>query len=173
MKQILYQGKYLTLFNEETWEYVKRNNCTGIVIVVSMTDAKKVIFVEQYRIPVASSVIEFPAGLVNDEEVKEEETLEQAAEREFLEETGYKCGKIEPLLNGPASAGLCSEKVFFFRALQLEKMHAGGGVESENITVHEVPLDQAAAWLEEQKSQGKLVDPKVYAGLYFLEKDSR
>ena len=33
--------------------------------------------------------------------------------------------------------------------------------------VHEVPLDKAAAWLGERVKQGKLIDLKVYAGLYF------
>jgi len=33
--------------------------------------------------------------------------------------------------------------------------------------VHVVPLDQAHAWLQGKRADGVLVDPKIYAALYF------
>jgi ADP-ribose pyrophosphatase len=47
-------------------------------------------------------------------------------------------------------------------------MHAGGGLENEQITVHEVPLEKVRGFLLEKSRSGVLVDPKVYAGLYFV-----
>jgi ADP-ribose pyrophosphatase len=41
-------------------------------------------------------------------------------------------------------------------------------VAHEDITVHEVPLAQVHSWLEAKAKSGVLVDPKVYAGLYFI-----
>jgi len=38
----------------------------------------------------------------------------------------------------------------------------------ENITVHAVPLAEVHDWLEAKAKSGLLVDPKLYAGLYFL-----
>jgi len=47
-------------------------------------------------------------------------------------------------------------------------VHAGGGVGHENITVHEVPLSEVHDWLAAKASEGLLIEPKVYAGLYFI-----
>ena len=47
------------------------------------------------------------------------------------------------------------------------RLHATGGVGGEEITVHDVPLPEAPAWVELRVAEGLLVDPKVYAGLYF------
>jgi hypothetical protein len=38
--------------------------------------------------------------------------------------------------------------------------------------VHEVPLEQVEFWLIEKQKEGFLVDPKIYAGLYFLREKS-
>ena len=51
------------------------------------------------------------------------------------------------------------------------RVHAGGGDESENSTVHEIPRAEAAAWLDERRRAGYAIDPKLYAGLYFIERN--
>jgi ADP-ribose pyrophosphatase len=43
----------------------------------------------------------------------------------------------------------------------------GGGIAGEDITVHEVPLDQVRDWLRERERTGLTVAAKVYAGLFF------
>ena len=169
MKTILYKGKFLDLLREDNWEYVKRRNCSGIVVIVPMTKDGKVIFVEQFRRPVEAQVIEWPAGLVNDKMSHNPETLETAARRELLEETGYEAEHLSVLVGGPVSSGLSSEIITFYLALDAVKKGAGGGDESESIKVHEVPLKEADIWLYEMEKKGLLVDPKVYVGLYFLK----
>jgi len=47
-------------------------------------------------------------------------------------------------------------------------VQAGGGVGHENITVHEVPLSEVHDWLATKAREGLLIEPKVYAGLYFI-----
>ena len=66
MQKVLHEGKFMRLIAEGGWEYVQRGNCTGIVVIVAMTDDKKVILTKQYRPPIKKYCIEFPAGLVND-----------------------------------------------------------------------------------------------------------
>ena len=46
---------------------------------------------------------------------------------------------------------------------------AGGGHGSERITVHEIPLGEVPGWLKKKEKEGVSIDPKVYAGLYFLD----
>jgi hypothetical protein len=38
----------------------------------------------------------------------------------------------------------------------------------EEITVHEIPLAEVVKWLEAKATTGVLIDPKVYAGLFFV-----
>jgi len=55
----------------------------------------------------------------------------------------------------------------FFLARACRKVARGGGDDTEDIEVHVVPLDQAHAWLQGKRADGVLVDPKIYAALYF------
>ncbi|HUE36683.1 MAG TPA: NUDIX hydrolase [Candidatus Acidoferrum sp.] len=168
MKTALYTGKYLSLIKEGHWEYAERVNATGAAIIVAVTDDQKLLLVEQYRIPVHTRTIELPAGIIGDEAGCSNESHAEAARRELREETGYDAGHIEFLTTGPASGGLTSEVVTLFRASQLRRVGAGGGIAHEKITVHEVPLSEVAAWLGAKAQTGILIEPKVYAGLYFL-----
>jgi ADP-ribose pyrophosphatase len=166
---ILHKGKYLELISEDSWEYVRRTRCSGIVVIVPMTKDGKVILVEQFRRPVEAQVIEWPAGLVNDKASHPSETLEAAARRELLEETGYHAEHLSLLVGGPVSSGLSSEIITFFQALDVVKKGPGGGDATESIKVHAVPIKEADLWLYEMEQKGFLVDPKVYVGLYFLK----
>jgi ADP-ribose pyrophosphatase len=166
---ILHKGKHLNLISEDNWEYVKRSNCSGVVVIVPMTKEGKVIFVEQFRRPVAAQVIEWPAGLVNDKVSHDAETIEAAARRELMEETGYEAGSLTLLVGGPVSSGLSAEIITFYQALDVVKKGPGGGDATESIKVHEIPLKEADLWLYEMEKKGFLVDPKVYVGLYFLK----
>jgi ADP-ribose pyrophosphatase len=168
---VLKEGRFLRFIRHEEYEYVERNNCTGIVIIVPVTDEGQVIFVEQYRLPVDSRVIEFPAGLVNDICGAKKETLSRAANRELLEETGYRAARLTKLLEGPVSGGSTSDQVTMFLAKGLKKTGKGGGDPTEMITIHEVPWRRAGQWLRAMERKGFLIEPKVYAGLYFLEKE--
>ena len=94
--------------------------------------------------------------------------LTEAARRELLEETGYAADHIEAVTTGAACSGITSERVTLFHATQLRRVGTGGGVAHEDITVHEVPLAEVVPWLEAKAKIGVLVDPKVYAGLFFI-----
>ena len=165
----LFNGRYLRLQQHGSWEYAERTNAGSAVIIVAVTPADKVLFVEQFRIPVGSRSIEMPAGLVGD--LGDDESVETAAARELLEETGWQAGRIEYLMAGPSSSGMSNEIIAFVRAHDLVRVHAGGGDEGENITVHEIPRDSAAAWLDAKRVEGYSIDPKLYAGLWFIERN--
>jgi ADP-ribose pyrophosphatase len=151
-----------------SWEYVERTNADGVsVIIIAATPEGRLLFVEQTRVPIQSKTIEMPAGLVGDFDAGESVLL--AAERELLEETGWRAGRLEYLMTGPSSAGMSTERMAFVRARELVREHAGGGDESEDILVHEVPVAEAAPWLARKMAEGYAIDAKVWAGLYFLE----
>ena len=166
---ILHKGKYLDLIRDDNWEFVKRTNCNGVVVIVPVTKEGTAILVEQFRRPVEAQVIEWPAGLVDDKASHSGETIEAAARRELLEETGYEAEHLTFLAGGPVSSGLSSEIIAFYKAVDIVKKGAGGGDATESIKVHEVPLREVDLWLYEMGKKGFLIDPKIYAGLYFLK----
>ncbi len=166
---VLHEGSYLRLRKRGRWEYAERTNTACAVIVVATTPQDKVVFVEQFRPPIGALSIEMPAGLVGDH--GEPEAMETAAQRELLEETGWYAERVEYLLQGPSSSGMSNEIIGFVRAHDLRRVHAGGGDASENITVHEIPRAEVAMWLDSKRRDGYSIDPKLYAGLYFLERN--
>ncbi|MDB6035331.1 MAG: hypothetical protein JWM16_5669 [Verrucomicrobiales bacterium] len=168
--EVLYRGKHIQMVRLGNWEFAHRPEISGIVAIVAATAEDEILLVEQFRPPVGKYVLELPAGLAGDLAGSEKEDLAEAAKRELLEETGYQAGQMTLLTEGPPSAGIASEVVTFFRADHLRSVGCGGGDHSENIIVHKVPLANAVAWLETQRQSGKLVDPKVFAGLFFLTK---
>lgn len=147
-----------------------RVNATGAAVIVAVTDEQKLLLVEQYRIPVQRRTIELPAGIIGDEAGHSNESFSDAARRELREETGYEAEHIELLMTGPASGGLTSELVTLLRATGLRRVGPGGGIAHEKIIVHEVPLSEIDTWLAAKVQTGLMIEPKVYAGLYFLLK---
>ena len=167
--EILCDAKYLRLVRKDGWEFVQRKNIGGIVGIIAVTNDRKLILVEQFRLPVGKNVLEIPAGLSGDTPSSKGEDLRLAASRELEEETGYRASRMTHVATGTASAGLCDEIITLFRAHDLQKVSAGGGDESESITVHEIRLDEVEDWLKLQLSQKKLVDLKVYSALHFAK----
>lgn len=160
--EVLYDGEHLRFVRRNGWEFVERKNVTGIAILVAITDWGGVLIVEQYREPVQGVVLELPAGLIGDEG---QEDAEAGANRELLEETGYRAGVIEKVMEGPPSPGLANEIVTVYLARRLTLEGPGGGVGSESIKVHEVPIGLVLDWLEEKRAEGRMVDPKTYGAL--------
>lgn len=164
---ILAEGRHVRLRTVAGWEYVERRHVEHTVMVVAVTASDCLLLVEQYRKPVGCRVLELPAGLTGDTDEYRGEDPCVTAHRELLEETGYEAETMQYISRGPTSAGLSNEVVNLYVAGGLHKTGPGGGDASEDITVHEVPLDDVCAWLKQQENQHKLIDPKIYAGLYF------
>jgi ADP-ribose pyrophosphatase len=164
----LHTGKFLALVKEGHWEFAERVNATGAAIIIAVTTEQKVLLVEQYRTPVHARTIELPAGIIGDEPGSTDESIADAARRELLEETGYAAEQIEAVTNGPSCSGITSERVTLFRAMGLQRVGKGGGVANEDIIVHEIPLTEIVHWLAAKAKSGVLIDPKVYAGLFFI-----
>ena len=170
IKQTLYEGDWLRLVKIGHWESCERTHGKGMaVIIIAVTPDDDVLFVEQFRVPLGSRTIEMPAGLVGDDHAHD--TLEDAARRELIEETGWSPGKVEVLLIGPTSSGMSNERIAFVRASELVKVGEGGGVDSEDITVHAVPRSDAPRWLMQKQAEGYELDLKLWAGLWMIDRN--
>jgi ADP-ribose pyrophosphatase len=161
----IFEGKHLIVLERDGWEYVERKKAKEAVAIVAVTDDGRLVLTEQMRKPVDKAVIDFPAGLVGDEN---DDDAAATARRELEEETGFVCERVELLARGPSSPGITSEIVSFYRAVGVRRKGAGGGVGGEAIVVHAIPLEELQSWLTKQEKGGKLIDLKVWGGLHFV-----
>lgn len=95
-RQLVYQNQYQQIyrivanFGDFTKEYYV--NETGIRVGVVAVQDGKVLLVRQYRLLIDGLSWEIPGGSLD-----KGETLEEAAVRECLEETGVRCSNLQPL----------------------------------------------------------------------------
>lgn len=169
--ETLYEGRFLRLRRDGSWEYVERPHSSGAAFIVAVTAARELVLVEQYRTPLHARTLELPAGMIGDEAAFRDEGIEASALRELEEETGFRGARAERLASGPVAAGLAAEMLHIVRIHDLQRVSAGGGVEGEDITVHLAPLDGIDDWIAGKREQGLLIEPRIYAGLYFLLRD--
>jgi 8-oxo-dGDP phosphatase len=116
----------------------------GAVGVVALDDRDRVLMIRQYRHPVGRMLWEVPAGLRD----VEGEPVRVTAERELLEEAGYRARDWHVLADYFSSPGMTNERLRVFLARGLSEVaHA----EREFVAEHEeahllltwVPLDHA------------------------------
>ncbi|HEY2881306.1 MAG TPA: NUDIX hydrolase [Pirellulales bacterium] len=172
---IVWHGQHISIAKCGHWEFAMRNTGRPAVGIVALTDDGKIVLVEQFRPPVNRNVVELPAGLTGDIAGAETESLQAAAQRELLEETGYKAARWTELTRGFSSPGITDEEIVLFLAEGLTKATSGGGGDSEQITVHEIPLESVFDWLRqhEQPCDLKLLAGMCAARQVFAERQGR
>ena len=164
---MLGEGKYFDFVKLDDWEFLRPKAFTGVVLIIAITDDGKLVLIEQFRPPAGTQCVEIPAGLVGDIPEHCEEDLVTAAHRELLEETGYEAKTMEIVFEGVPSPGSNAIILTFLLARGLRKVADGGGDDSEDITVHEVPVEDVFSWIQERRKTGSYIDLKVFTGLFF------
>lgn len=157
-EETVWQGRFITAKTRGKWEYVSRSRGISAAVILAVHDGA-VVLVEQFRVPLGRNCLELPAGLIGDD--LQGEAPELAAARELEEETGFRAGRIENLGEYYSSPGMVSESFHLMRAHDLERVHQGGGVEGENITVHVVPLTELDAFIASKRAEGCGMDVKL------------
>ena len=118
----------------------------GAVAVLALDADERVLMIRQYRHPVGRLLWEIPAGLRD----VAGEPLHVTAQRELLEEAGYRAAQWQVLVDSFSSPGISTERLRIFLARGLAEVPAA---ERSYVPEHEeahlvqawVPLDQAVA----------------------------
>ena len=119
-RRIGYQGSFLTIWQEEVelpggrsieLDVVRHPGAAAIVPFENETD---VVLIRQFRHAAGGTLLEVPAGKLEDEEP------EICAARELEEEVGRRAGRLEPLGSILTTPGFTDEVIHLFAAFDLE-----------------------------------------------------
>ena len=161
-----YEGSFLRLYVDEvrsadghvgTREYLRH---PGAVMIVPLLPDGRVVLERQFRYPLKSTAIEFPAGKID-----AGEPPFKCAQRELLEETGYRAARWSYLGGLHNAIAYSDEKIEMFLAEELT--HEGATLDvGETLEVFTAPWLQLLQWV----GDGTVTDVKTMVGVMWLEK---
>lgn len=158
MREVMWQGRFITALRDGRWEYVERAGRISAVVILAEHDGK-IVLVEQPRVAIGRRCIELPAGLIGD--MVGEDNVEAAARRELEEETGFSAERIEFLGDYYSSPGMVAESFTLVRATGLSQISAGGGVDGEDIVTHLVARAELTDFIAAKRAEGVGIDVKL------------
>ena len=144
-----YKGKNIDITLYETklngtrirQEIVEQGNAVAVLAI----DDDDVILVNEFRYPVGH-VLEIPAGNVD-----KGETPLKCAQRELLEETGYKAKKFEHLIKFFPKLGYNTQIIDCYVATELVKISEPNLDENELITVKKIKFKKLLNMIKNDK----------------------
>ncbi len=167
-------GLQFQLFQGGWSEIITREVCLrgdAVVIVPYDPALDQVLMIEQFRLPAFCSgadpwLVELPAGMVD-----KDETLEQVAAREMIEETGLAITHLRPIHHFMPSPGVMSETLHLFAGkIDLAPLKNGHGEifgqadEAEDIRLRPIAARDIAGLLD----SNKINNASAIIGLYWL-----
>ena len=162
-RELKYSGSIVDIYtdtmefpngNTEKWDYIAHRK--GAAAVLPVLDNGKLLMVRQYRNTLERQVLEIPAGCRDNVD----EPTEECAARELEEETGYKAGKIEPLISLCAAVAYCYEMIDVYVATDLVKTKQSLDP-NEFVELIECDLED----LVDKILKGEIVDAKTVAAV--------
>lgn len=132
----------------------------GAVVILPVLDTEHVVLLRNFRFVIGDTLWELPAGTL-----EPNEPLEACAQRELLEETGYRAAKWRSLGYLFASPGVMDEKLHLFIAEELTAGEAQPEPD-EKLEPVTVRLDDAIRMCLD----GTIRDAKTITGLLLWER---
>lgn len=132
----------------------------GAVALVPMVDDGHVCLVRNRRYTVDRTLLEVPAGTIDPGEPPD-----RTAERELLEETGYRAGRIRRIREWYVSPGVMNERMYLYLCQDLRPGPVRPELDEELETVI-VPWEEAMAMAED----GRIEDAKTLLALMICDR---
>lgn len=132
----------------------------GAVTILPVVDDERICLIRNYRCSVDQHLVELPAGTR-----EPDEDAATTAARELAEETGYRAGRLEPLVSFYLSPGILDEKMHLFLATELTP---GTARREANERIENLVLP----WSDtlDMVRDGRILDAKTIVGLLYYEK---
>ena len=127
----------------------------GAVAIVPIDDDDNVLMVRQYRYAAGQSLLEIPAGVLEDGE-----SPDDTAQRELQEEVGFASRNLRALGGLYSSPGFCDEFLYMYIARDLVASSLPGD-DDEDISVERIPISR----IDRLIRVGEIQDAKTVAGL--------
>jgi 8-oxo-dGTP pyrophosphatase MutT (NUDIX family) len=137
-----------------------------VVLIFPVTEGGNAIMVRQYKHGAKEILLEFPGGVVDATET----SAKTAALRELKEETGYASADIIELGYVYDNPTKDTNRIYFFLARNVEKLHATEFDVTEDIETVEVPLGDVPELIKEGKIKVSGSIAIYYMALSFLNK---
>lgn len=128
----------------------------GFAAVLPVTDDGRIVLVRQWRQPLGRFTLELPCGAVD-----EEESPQESAERELLEETGYRAEDIESLISFHTSTGRSTEICHLFQCRAVKEDEGQKLEATEFIEVVELDFGDVV----DRISGGEITDAATVLGV--------
>jgi ADP-ribose pyrophosphatase len=132
----------------------------GAVALVPMVDDQHVCLIENHRYALGTKLLEVPAGTID-----AGESPDQTAERELLEETGYRAARIRRIREWYVSPGFMTERMYLFVCEGLEPGPAHHEPD-ERLEPVIVPWEEALAMVDD----GRIEDAKSMLALTICDR---
>jgi ADP-ribose pyrophosphatase len=133
---------------------------SGAAVVLPLLDDGRVVLIHNHRPAVDAQLLELPAGTLDDAEPPIE-----CARRELAEETGYRAGRLEPLVSFYSTPGICNERLHAFLATDLTP---GRTQHEPTERIRVVPLEYAEAM--QAIGDSRIVDAKTMVTLLYYDR---
>ena len=133
------------------------------VMVVPLIDNNNIVMVREFRAVIGKWILALPAGTM-----EKGETPTGAAKRELLEETGFRAGKLERLVDVYSSPGFTDEVAHIFMATELKRGKQRLD-ETERIKVVPMSIERVETLTE----NGSINDAKTLGALLLFLRRKR
>lgn len=169
-KDLVYHGTIIDFYklklrtpagHEVSWDHIEHK---GASAVLPIDDEGKVLTVTQYRGAIDDIMIEIPAGGRD----SVEEDFAVCAARELEEETGFRAGSLEYLVDVHTAAAYTSEKIAVYVAKDLipSRQHLD---EDEFVDIRRYTFEE----LNDMIFSGKITDSKTIAAVMAYQTKQR
>jgi len=132
----------------------------GGAVIVPVTSEGKIIMVTQHRYPVDKTLLELPAGKLD-----QNENPLHCAIRELEEETGYKSENVKEIGTIYTTPGYSTERLWIYLAKDLKSGNHNREEGEFGMKVFEYTLKE----IDEKIYSGEIVDGKTICGIYLAK----